>query len=327
MAISRRQLINVDATPYYHIVCRCVRRAYLCGQDKLTGQDFSHRRQWIEDKIFTLAKVFAIDIAAYAIMNNHYHLVLHIDTQQAQKWSLQEVFVQYGQIFQNGTLVQQFLNNISLTPAQLQVVERLAVEYRQRLMSISWFMRSLNQHIARKANIEDCVTGRFWEGRFKSQALLDAAALLTCMAYVDLNPVRSKIANSPETSDFTSIQTRAEKNTRQASTIKKQLLPFNKPNPEYGVKGIPLTEAAYFELVDWTGRCIRNDKRGAIPLHILPMLDRINMTKHEWLRHSQFFEARYKRVAGSWEHIKKAAAIFNKKWLQGKTQKPKSLLT
>jgi len=69
-------------------------------------------------------------------------------------------------------------------------------------------MQLLNQYIARQANIEDKVTGCFWESRFKSQALLDERALLTCMAYVDLNPIRAAMAKTPENSDYTSIQER-----------------------------------------------------------------------------------------------------------------------
>ena len=327
MTVARRQLIDADTTPYYHVMNRCVRRAFLCGTDNFTDQDYSHRRQWIEDKLFALTDIFAIDVAAYAVMSNHYHLVLRIDTHKARAWTLDEVCHQYIKLHDAGPLIQKYMNNTPLTPAEVLIVNETAEMYRERLMSISWFMRSINQHIARKANIEDKVTGRFWEGRFKSQALLDEAALLTCMAYVDLNPVRANMASTPEMSDYTSIQTRLGRNSRQVINIKECLLEFIKAKHEYGDKVIPMTEAAYIELVDWTGRCIRNDKNGAIPAHIPPILQRLNLTEHEWLRHTHFFEARYKRVAGTWGSIKQAAKKFGKKWFQGKPPKPKPLPT
>jgi putative transposase len=87
-------------------------------------------------------------------------------------------------------------------------VAELTAHWRGRLSDISGFMRCLNESIARQANHEDGCKGRFWEGRFESQALLDERAVLACMVYVDLNPVRAGIADTPETSDYTSLQAR-----------------------------------------------------------------------------------------------------------------------
>ena len=72
MTRARQQLIDLSATSYYHVISRCVRRAFLCGEDKLTGKNFDHRRQWLVDRVKLLSSIYSIDIAAYAIMSNHY---------------------------------------------------------------------------------------------------------------------------------------------------------------------------------------------------------------------------------------------------------------
>ena len=95
-----------------------------------------------------------------------------------------------------------------MVEAEIATVEEMAEEYRVRLYDLSWFMRTLNEYIARQTNAEDGVRGRFWEGRFKSQALLDEQALLAAMTYVYLNPVCAGLADDLETSDYTSIQER-----------------------------------------------------------------------------------------------------------------------
>lgn len=321
MAIARRQLIDAETTPYYHIMSRCVRRAFLCGVDEYSGQDYSHRRLWIEEKLLEISSLFAIDISAYAIMNNHYHLVLRIDSDLSNGWSMDEIFEQYAKLHGCHAIVEQYQNKQKLSPAQMMLVCELAESYRERLSSISWFMKVLNQHIALKANREDNCTGKFWESRFKSQALLDETALLTCMAYVDLNPIRANICHTPESSEYTSIQSRLNRNERSTSSIRSVLLKFMRNKREYGSKEIPITESAYIELVDWTGRCIRDDKHGSIPAHIPPILERLDLTEHEWLRHTQFFEARFKRMAGTLQSIKSAAAHFKCKWFQAKPPK------
>jgi putative transposase len=71
-------------------------------------------------------------------------------------------------------------------------------------------MRCMKEPIAREANREDGCTGRYWEGRYKSQALFDEIALAACMAYADLDPVRAGLAEVPEASEYTSIKERAK---------------------------------------------------------------------------------------------------------------------
>jgi REP element-mobilizing transposase RayT len=99
MTRPRQQQISLEATSYYHCVSRCVRRAFLCGTDQVSGQYYEHRRAWIEDKILALAEIFAIDICAYAVMSNHYHIVFHINRSEANGWSNSEVIRRWHQLY------------------------------------------------------------------------------------------------------------------------------------------------------------------------------------------------------------------------------------
>jgi REP element-mobilizing transposase RayT len=217
MTRARYQQVSLQDTPYYHCISRCVRRAYLCGDDPVTGKNFDHRKQWLVSRIKTLAAQFSIDICAYAIMSNHYHLVLFVNEQQAGEWDDAEVVKRWTALFpRNAALIATLQKNKSSKAALRRLQQQISL-WRERLMDISWFMRCVNETVARQANREDQCSGRFWEGRFKSQALLDEKALVTCMAYVDLNPIRAGITDSLENSDFTSIQ---ERLIHHAKTVK-----------------------------------------------------------------------------------------------------------
>ena len=253
MTHPRKTLISLEDTTYYHCVTRCVRRAFLCGLDPFSGKSYEHRRQWIEERLQILVDVFAIDVAAFSIMSNHTHLVLHVDHEAAKVWTEDEVLTRWGMLFRGNALLQKKLQNTQLIETEESKLAELAEIWRERLYDISWFMRCLNEPIARQANEEDNCTGRFWEGRFKSQALLDEAALAACLAYVDLNPIRAKMADTPETSDYTSIKNRlsAVQNTDSANAAKQpdSLLPFA-GNPRKDMpKGLPFRLEDYLELV------------------------------------------------------------------------------
>jgi len=311
MPTARKNQISLDATPYYHCVSRCVRRAFLCGKDTLTGQSFEHRRGWIEDKMLELANVFAMDICAYAIMSNHYHVVLHVDNELANNWSLDEVIQQWHLLFNGCVLSQRYLKNENLSQAELKVLSEVVQQWRQRLMDISWFMRCLNEDIARQSNEEDHCTGRFWEGRFKSQALLDEASLAACMAYVDLNPIRATLAKTPESSEHTSIKQRIKKaktahNPNHPQQQTRSLMPFAGNPRKDMAKGLPFRLTDYIELVEWTGRITRDDKRGAINASLPPILERLNIDARHWAYMTQNFESRFKGLVGSVFKLKQA---------------------
>ncbi|GAW95953.1 MULTISPECIES: hypothetical protein [Colwellia] len=301
MPKPRSQQISLLDTPYYHICSRTVRKAFLCGVDKETGISFEHRRTWIEKRIFQLSKVFSINICAHAVMHNHLHLVLHVDIEQVKKWSMAEVLERWHQLFKGTLLTQKYTNKQALDKFQLAMVESTADIYKQRLMSISWFMRSLNEPIARQANREDQCTGHFWEGRFKSQALLDEGALLSCMAYVDLNPVRAGIAPTPEQSAFTSIQLRIK------AAIKGQqpssLLSFTGNEQQEKPTGIRFNLKDYLSLVDETGRIIRADKHGAINHKTEKILARLHINEDSWLKLTTNFESIFTGAVGTAEHL------------------------
>jgi REP element-mobilizing transposase RayT len=296
MPRSRSSQISLIDTPFYHCVSRCVRRSFLCGIDNYSGQSFEHRRAWVQDRILFLTSVLAIDICAYAVMSNHIHVVVHINKVKAINWSTSEVVERWHQLHNGTLLTQKYHRNETLTESE-QITFKDTVEvYRVRVYNISWLMRDLNEYIAREANKEDGCSGRFWEGRFKSQALLDEAAILSCMAYVDLNPIRANIADKSETSKYTSIKRRLE--SIKQPTIKNLLLPFiNSPRPNMPSRvTFPLKD--YCELVDMTGRIIREGKASYIDHQHQPIPQRLGLSNEQWMTLSTEFEKHFCYAAG-----------------------------
>jgi REP element-mobilizing transposase RayT len=180
----------------------------------MSGRSFEHRRQWIQDRMELLAGVFGIDVLAFAVMSNHLHVVLRNRPDVVASWSDEDVARRWWRLFplrrtEDGSPAEMEEHDLSQLLSRKEIL-------RARLSDVSWWMRCLAEGIARRANREDECTGRFWEGRFKCQPLLDESAVAACMAYVDLNPVRAGIAATPETSRYTSIYERLK--DEQAST-------------------------------------------------------------------------------------------------------------
>lgn len=290
MTRPRSQLVSLEKTPYYHCISRCVRRAYLCGEDRFTGRNFDHRKPWLVERLALLTDIFAIDIAAYAVMSNHYHLVLHIDQSRVENWSDDEVISRWTRLYKGPLLIQRLQSCENLSTAELAMTQVYIAHFRLQLANLSRFMACLNEYIARRANDEDECTGRFWEGRFKSQALLDESALFSCMAYVDLNPIRAGISADLFTSDFTSIQDRLERidrnKVKRAAPKPRQrprLLPFTELQRDAkDTPVLPCRLQDYLAAVDWTGRVVRADKSGFISKQRPVLINQLGLSETQW---------------------------------------------
>lgn len=318
MPRARKHLVCLADTPYYHITSRCVRRAFLCGYDRDSGASYEHRRGWIENRIHVLASLFSIEICGYAVMSNHYHLIVKINARKPHGWSDNEVLERWTALFKGPLLVQRFRKGLPLTDVELDSLRSITAVFRSRLGSLSWFMKCLNEPIARKANSEDGCTGHFWEARFDSKALRSEKALLTAMTYVDLNPIRANLARTPETSDYTSIKARLQSGScrdklsaavaeliasgdlNHFSVPLRPLMPFAAASARREISdrhfgdALPLREQDYLALVECTGRLSACGKRGRIDPRLVPILDRIGLSADDWAEAGTAFRQYYR---------------------------------
>jgi len=250
-----------------------------------------------------------------------------------------EVARRWTRLFTGPTVVRAFVAGQELHPAQRQVVQNHIQDYRKRLCDLSWFMKCLNEPIARQANAEDNVTGHFWQSRFTSQALLDEAAVMTAMACVDLNSIRAGIAETPETSDYTSVQQRiaawranqtpssapAPKTAERSSDKEDladeivRLLGFRDDSSGNSEDAIPSSTADYLELVDWSGGAIIEGKKGSIPEHLPPILKRLNMPPEQYLAYVKKPRFGFANALGALDKLKAYAEHFEKAFLKGQT--------
>ncbi len=349
--IHRRFLIAPAEVGIYHCINRCVRRAFLCGDDPVSGKNFDHRKQWLQDRIQFLAGQFGVDVLGFAVMSNHIHVILRNRPDVIAGWSDVEVAHRWWNVFPKRRDKQG--NPQPPTDIELQMIianpERFA-EIRERLSSVSWFMRCLVEPIARLGNKEDSAKGRFWEGRYKCIAILDEAALAACLAYVDLNPIRAGLAETPETSRFTSVYERIQAAAPESSQLFSRealpnatrtdpqpqcpavtgpdwLSPFelseameNAPVPSDRAsnKGcLPMPFADYLVLLDWTGRQVRAGKAGSIPADLAPILTRLGIGGDGWMQLVGQFGRLFPRAAGRPGSLQREREARGCKLMQG----------
>lgn len=317
MTMPRRQLVDVAITRYYHCISRCIRRAFLCGEG------VTHRKAWIEARLETLARQFAVSVCGFAILDNHLHVLCRLDSGAAESWSDMEVVRRWIALYPPAGLVIDSPASLQMwLDRQCQDADRVA-SYRKRLQDLGWFMKALKEPLARLANREDNCKGTFWEARYKSIAILDEEALLATCAYIDLNPVAAGIAKTPEASKHTSIKQRVDharkngalkllKNAVEARSVAAAkieaeleqshwLCPLQDRRGEGATRegmlpGFSLS--GYLELVDWTGRFCRNGKE-RITQKVAGIMTRLGTSAECWISHLQKLH-RKPRILGTY---------------------------
>ena len=339
---SRGEMVEPDEVQAFHITSRCVRRAFLCGQDSYSGKDFSHRRKWIQDLTMDLIRYFCLEMIAMSIMSNHMHHQLRTRPDLVNQLTDDEVARRWLGICpkkrdENGMACPAAQKDIDASVKDKKLID----EWRKRLSSISWFARILKQRIARMSNAEDETDGRFWQGRFKSTRLDDDASSLASSVYIDINEIRAELAETPETSTYSSIwyrilahtnrvkKARGEKFSAEDLEADRWLAPFfttQLPADQHFAKsghrasddaGLPIDLEHYIKFVDWTGRQIREDKRGSIPSHLAPILERIGVREEAWFETVRDFFQQAHRVVGCERSMLAAASAIGQQWLQG----------
>ncbi len=305
MTVPRSKLIDLSVTRWYHITSRCVRKAFLLS-DSLDSE-FRQRKDWIERRIRELANIFSISVGGYALMDNHFHLLLRVDTEIVEGWSAIEVAKRWCMLYPPKTpsrkpfSVEQLANFIT---EMSQNAEWIALR-RERLSSISWFMKCLKEPLSRMANRADKCTGAFFEGRFKSIAILDEESLLSVCAYIDLNPVAAGLAMTPEASEHTSLRTRvahlqhhgfrdiakavAEGTCSASKSLGKiedsiWLIPIEDRRRIDSIReGFmeTFTIGNYLAIVEYTGRLYR-DGKARISVEVAGILERLGCSQERW---------------------------------------------
>jgi REP element-mobilizing transposase RayT len=316
MTTARRDIVDRENPGFYHCMSRCVRQA------RLLGGEGNHRRAWIRSRLQKLVEIFAIDAAGYAVLDNHLHVLLRTAPQRARDWSPREVAERWSRLYPKSVMRWTGTRSNGLDPDEgvpASAIDALAAKpkristLRDRLADLSWFMKCLKEPLSRMANREDGCKGTFWDRRFKSPRILDEAALITCMAYVDLNLIRAGVATTPEQSDYTSVQDRIHvrerfekmKGTRKRSSQRATTLPTSSTGqvrsprssedgvwlapiggrgkgPREALLSISLDE--YLLVLDATGRSTRKATQGTIPEAARPILERLKLDTDEWAK-------------------------------------------
>ncbi len=347
--LARAEVFDPKEVAILHICARVVRRCFLFGIDPFTGKNHDHRKVWIEDQLKLLAANFGIDLLAFAILSNHFHLILRSRPDVVNTWDDSEVARRWLMLCpkrkKNNRSPEEpndfELNSIRNDPERLATI-------RTRLSDVSWWLRLLCQNIATRANLEDKQTGKFFQGRYRAVRIVDEESLLACAAYVDLNPIRAAMAESIEKSEHTSVQRRIQalpqsgpSDPSPMPSVDSFLSPLtidekhdslgacaNQTRERCSDKGfLSMPIADYLELLDASARMIRPDKSGYTPADVAPIFERLKLDQGYWKLQIKEFGRLFAIVAGKPKDVYEMRSLISKRRFYLKRLKPEPVQT
>lgn len=316
MTQARYRQICLGETSYYHCSSQCVSNAYLCGNDPASIKNYDHRRKWMTDKLAQLSRMFAIKVCSYAILHNRYSLVVCVNQNVAKSLSDQDVVARWSICFKVPQVVKSVLEGKSINNEDYIKAHCLIDTWRHRLSDLSWFMRLLNECIARRANSEDGCKGKFWKGRYKSQALLDDAALIACMSYIDMLPECSRQESMGDTQGVSSLSyhTCGIKKPERSEPLKLQLAPFKRNNESFS---LPCTYHEYKNLIIWTKQALITKRKWYVPGQCRTFLNNIGINANIWLDFVSHYHRFFNQAVGSYGNMRKLSVKQGKRHLRG----------
>ena len=320
MTTARNRLVDPAITRWYHCISRCVRRASLLG-DEYGG--LVNRKAWLQNRIEELSKIFAIAVAGFSILDNHLHLLARLDPELAKGWSNEDVARRWALLHPPRDRKRKVMSDTQEWIAKKAADEKWVAKTRERLASLSWYMKELKEPLARIANSQDDCDGAFFAARFKSIAILDLVALLQVCAYIDLNPLAAGITSLPEKSPYTSITQRVEhvwpKMTRaEFDAVLRGVVMEHSPTSEAEqdhwlcpledrqalgatrpgmIAGLTLPK--YLLLLDHTARLFR-DGKATLDAAVAPIFERLGTTAESWQQQLTQLKAKFscRKVTG-----------------------------
>lgn len=325
--IPRKELVASGQVSVFHTVNHCLPTAQLAGSERKTGRSLEHRREFLMERIRLQSTLLSVEVLAFAVEPQRLQLVLRTRPDLVKQLSDTEIARRYLSAIPPKHGFDQELETPSAGEIRAVINNRtLFARARNRLSDLSWFISQLAESIARNANRESGLTGKFWEGRFNCRPILDPTGLALAATHCDLAPVVAGAAQSPASLKGTSLALRLQAARSGTPSWLASIAadPGRKPAgqrpprvPAGRVAGIVLNDAEFREVLEWTCRELSSKTPGRFPDDLAEHFIGLEVSPDSWIRLSREYDDIFKRAVGTPKSLEKLIRKTGGQHLQG----------